>query len=76
MEPALGHARGMRKGGSMTTCDESGDAHKFTRNLARLAARRGVKFLHGRNIIGLAREGGRIAGVRLKMRRLPPTLTS
>src|SRR6185295_18101417 len=47
------------------TSDESGDAHKFTRGLARLAARRGVKFLHGRNIVGLARTGDRIAGVRL-----------
>ena len=65
IEPALAHARGILKGGSMTASDESGDAHKFTQSLARLAARRGVKFLHGRNIVGLARKGDRIAGVRL-----------
>jgi len=65
VEPALGHARAMLKGGSMTASDESGDAHRFTQGLARLAAARGVKFLHGRNVIGLARAGGRIAGVRL-----------
>src|SRR5262249_52762453 len=53
-------------GGSFTTSDESGDAHKFTQNLARLAASRGVKFLYGEKISGLAREGDRIAGVRLE----------
>jgi glycine/D-amino acid oxidase-like deaminating enzyme len=63
IEPALASARGMLKGGSMTTSDESGDAHKFTQGLACLAAQRGVKFLHGRNIVSLAREGGRIGGV-------------
>jgi D-amino-acid dehydrogenase len=66
VEPALACARGMLKGGSMTTSDESGDAHKFTQGLARLAAQRGVKFLHGRNIVSLAREGGRIGGVCLE----------
>jgi len=63
VEPALAPARSMLKGGSMTASDESGDAHKFTRNLARLSAQRGVKFLHGRNIVGLAREGERIGAV-------------
>src|SRR5262245_62609859 len=57
IEPALASARKLLKGGSVTTTDESGDAHKFTQNLARLAAQRGVKFVHGRNIVGLAREG-------------------
>ncbi|MFL6574783.1 MAG: D-amino acid dehydrogenase, partial [Burkholderiales bacterium] len=66
IEPALASARGMLKGGSMTTSDESGDAHKFTQNLARLAATRGVEFLYGRSISGLVREGDRIAGVRLE----------
>src|SRR3954467_8932474 len=66
IEPALACARGMLKGGSITTSDESGDAHKFTQNLARLAAARGVKFLYGSSIVGLAREGDRIAGVRLE----------
>jgi D-amino-acid dehydrogenase len=66
IEPALAHSRGMLKGGSMTASDESGDAHKFTRHLARLAAQRGVKFVHGRNITGLVREGERIAGVQME----------
>jgi D-amino-acid dehydrogenase len=66
IEPALASARGILKGGSMTTSDESGDAHKFTQNLARLAASRGVKFLYGKKISGLAREGDRIAAVCLE----------
>jgi len=66
IEPALKSARHLLVGGSMTTSDESGDAHKFTQNLARLAAARGVKFFYGRSISGLAREGDRIAGVRLE----------
>ena len=66
IEPALKSARGLLVGGSFTMSDESGDAHKFTRNLARLAEARGVKFLYGRSICGLAREGARIAGVRLE----------
>ena len=66
IEPALASARGMLKGGSMTTSDESGDAHKFTQNLARLAASRGVKFLYGKAISRLVREGDRIAGVCLE----------
>jgi D-amino-acid dehydrogenase len=45
IEPALKNARHLLVGGSFTTSDESGDAHKFTQNLARLAAARGVKFL-------------------------------
>jgi D-amino-acid dehydrogenase len=66
IEPALKSARDLLVGGSFTMSDESGDAHKFTQNLARLAAARGVKFLYGRKIAGLAREGDRIAGLRLE----------
>src|SRR5262245_37802496 len=66
IEPALKSARHLLVGGSMTKSDESGDAHKFTQGLARLAAQRGVKFLYGRNIVSLAREGGRIGGVSLE----------
>jgi D-amino-acid dehydrogenase len=63
IEPALKSAQHLLVGGSFTNSDESGDAHKFTRNLARLAAQRGVTFLHGRNIAGLAREGERIGAL-------------
>jgi D-amino-acid dehydrogenase len=66
IEPALKSARHLLVGGSFTASDESGDAHKFTQNLARLAASRGVKFLYGKTISALAREGERIAAVRLE----------
>ncbi|HEY1290145.1 MAG TPA: D-amino acid dehydrogenase [Burkholderiales bacterium] len=66
IEPALKSASHLLVGGSFTASDESGDAHRFTQNLARLAASRGVKFLYGRHISGLAREGDRIAGVCLE----------
>ena len=65
IEPALKSARHLLVGGSMTTCDESGDAHKFTRELARLAGQRGVRFLFGQRIESLLREGDRISGVQL-----------
>ena len=52
-------------GGSYSATDESGDAHKFTRALAALAAKRGVQFRAGR-IAALEAQAGRIAGVRLE----------
>ncbi len=61
-EPGL--ARGVVKGGCRLPGDESGDAHLFTRNLADLAASRGVEFRYGAAIEAILAEGGRIAGVR------------
>jgi D-amino-acid dehydrogenase len=52
-------------GGSYSATDESGDAHKFTRALAALAASRGVQFRAGR-IVALQTQGARIGGVRLE----------
>src|SRR5690348_6849269 len=62
IEPAL---RGVPlAGASWSASDESGDAHKFTRALAALAAKRGVQLRAGR-IAALEVQGERIAGVRL-----------
>ena len=63
VEPALSSSRNLLKGGSLTVSDESGDAHKFTQNLARLAEQRGVRFLLKKEIQGLVREGDRIGAV-------------
>ena len=63
IEPALAYANVV--GGSWSPTDESGDAHKFTQGLARLAAERGVKF-RGARVLALAAEGGRVAGVRIE----------
>lgn len=66
IEPALHHARDWLVGGSMTPSDESGDAHKFTRNLAALCESQGVNFAYGSRILGLLSGGGRIEGVRVE----------
>ncbi|MDQ3026086.1 MAG: D-amino acid dehydrogenase [Pseudomonadota bacterium] len=66
IEPALAHFRDRIAGASYTRTDESGDAHLFTANLARLCAGRGVEFLFGRDIAQLRTAGGRIAGVRIE----------
>ena len=63
IEPALASVRHLIAGGSMTASDESGDAYKFTQELARLCEARGVRFLYEKDIVGLRQEGGRIAGV-------------
>jgi D-amino-acid dehydrogenase len=63
IEPALAQARHLLAGGSMTASDESGDAHKFTRELAALCERGGVRFRYGTDILGLMRAGGAINGV-------------
>jgi D-amino-acid dehydrogenase len=65
IEPALKEARHLLVGGSMTTSDESGDAHKFTQRLASLCAGRGVRFMQ-RNILGLLKAGERIDGVHVE----------
>ena len=65
VEPALAEARSRIVGGSYTSSDESGDAHRFTRELAALAEARGVRFLLGHRIHALLREGDRLAGVEL-----------
>jgi D-amino-acid dehydrogenase len=63
LEPALREVP--LAGGSYSATDESGDAHKFTRALAALAAGRGVQFRAGR-IVALQTQGARIGGVRLE----------
>jgi D-amino-acid dehydrogenase len=66
IEPALAHARDQIVGGSMTPSDESGDAHRFTQNLAALCAARGVRFAFGHRILQVLSAGGRITGVRVE----------
>jgi D-amino-acid dehydrogenase len=65
IEPALAGSTVPVVGGTYTAEDESGDAHKFTRELADRAAAHGVTFRFGDHVSGLMQEGGRIVGVRL-----------
>jgi len=63
IEPALFPARRLLVGGDYTASDESGDAHRFTQQLAIRCAARGVNFRYGLAIDRLDSSAGRIAGV-------------
>jgi len=52
IEPALAHSAGDIVGGTYTDRDESGDAHKFTDELAKVCVRRGVAFLYRTELVG------------------------
>jgi D-amino-acid dehydrogenase len=63
IEPALAHFSDRITGATYTRTDESGDAHMFTVNLARLAEGKGAKFLYNRTIRKLDGDSGGITGV-------------
>ena len=65
IEPALANSAYPVVGGVLTPEDESGDAHKFTRELARLCAAKGVVVRIGAAIAAIEGAGGRVTGVRL-----------
>jgi D-amino-acid dehydrogenase len=64
IEPALAEAQIRLVGGIHTPDDESGDACRFTRELAALCAQRGVCFLFGRTVQDLSIERGRVTAVK------------
>jgi len=66
IEPALAACRDRLAGGIFTASDESGDAHLFTVELAKLAAARGVRFRFGTRIDAIAVEGDRATGLRVR----------
>ena len=64
VEPALAHAaRHDLAGGLLSPLDESGDAMKFTVELARLAADLGVDFRFNETVTSVEHAGGRITRV-------------
>lgn len=65
LEPALSECAATIAGGVWAPADESGDAHLFTQELARLGAARGVRFRYGSRIERLETGGGRIVRVHL-----------
>jgi D-amino-acid dehydrogenase len=65
IEPALRYRRDWIAGGTYTATDESGDARKFTQQLAALAAQRGVTFRYGVRVESLALGAHGISGVRM-----------
>jgi D-amino-acid dehydrogenase len=64
IEPALAACRDRLAGGIFTVRDESGDAQRFTRELAQLAAAKGVAFRWNVTVESLVGEGDAVAGVR------------
>ncbi len=66
LEPALSACAATIAGGVWAPADESGDAHKFTQELARLCAERGVQFRYGSRIARLEVAGGRVTRVQLE----------
>jgi D-amino-acid dehydrogenase len=65
IEPALAQCRGKVAGGIYTATDESGDAQRFTTELARLAAAEGVAFEWSTEIQALSPAGDAIERVRI-----------
>ncbi len=60
LEPALAHSRSRLAGATYTAEDESGDANRFTCELARLAQAGGTQFLLGHTITALRATTGRL----------------
>jgi D-amino-acid dehydrogenase len=65
LEPALGHSEDPVVGGVYDPKDESGDAYRFTRDLAKVAASRGVAFRYSSSIQALNVAGDGVSAVRL-----------
>jgi D-amino-acid dehydrogenase len=63
LEPALRESQVPVTGGVYTPGDESGDARRFTEELARVAARRGVRFRYDSTIEAIEARGGTVRGV-------------
>lgn len=66
IEPALTPSRDRLTGGEYVGDDESGDAHKFTQELAKHCAKRGVRFDFEVDIERLVAEKEKISGVKTK----------
>jgi D-amino-acid dehydrogenase len=63
LEPALAAARDRLVGATYTPSDESGDAHRFTRELAARAAALGVDFRYRHQVLGLRGNAQGVSGV-------------
>jgi D-amino-acid dehydrogenase len=63
IEPALAHSRAKIVGATYTATDESGDAYKFTCELARMCAARGVTFRYGHFVEAIGLHTDKIVGV-------------
>ncbi|HYN13019.1 MAG TPA: D-amino acid dehydrogenase [Burkholderiales bacterium] len=69
-EPALRYSEDPVVGGVFSPLDESGDAFKFTSELARLAREKGVRFITGSTVESIESSGDEITGVNLGLESL------
>ena len=63
VEPALARMQDRLQGGIYTPSDETGDAHKFTQELAQACTDKGVEFLWDTRIDSIRTAGNRIADI-------------
>jgi D-amino-acid dehydrogenase len=66
IEPAVAALKERLAGGSYLPDDESGDAYKFTAELAKLCVAKGVQFDFDVDIKGFSVENGKILNIRLQ----------
>ena len=76
IEPALEAARPLLVGGDYTAADESGDARKFTHELATLCAEQGVQFRYATSVEHLKHDSARIGGAVVRSAAGRETLTA
>ncbi len=69
-EPALRYSEDPVAGGVFSPLDESGDAFKFTSELARLAREKGVRFITGTTVESIEASGGEVTAVNLGLESL------
>jgi D-amino-acid dehydrogenase len=72
LEPALAPIRHRLTGGEYVAGDESGDAHKFTEDLAKLCAQKGVRFYFDVDIKGFSVENEKISSVNIQTKNGTP----
>ncbi len=70
LEPALKDSRDPVVGGVYDPKDESGDSHRFTQELARLAAARGVVFQFSKAVEAIEAAGDAVTGIHLAGERV------
>ncbi|MDQ5849931.1 MAG: D-amino acid dehydrogenase [Pseudomonadota bacterium] len=69
-EPALRYSEDPVVGGVFSPLDESGDAFKFTSELARLAREKGVRFITGTTVESIEAAGDEVTGINLGLESL------
>jgi len=67
LEPALASMKALLAGGGLNPGDESGDAYKFTTELAKLCVQQGVRFDFEVDIKGFTLEKQKISGVKTNL---------